>query len=722
MRDPRLEQHPACLAAKRRACDARRDAYAVAEAEAIVSGLAKWCREVLFHMDLIEAGSEGHGLSDLLTLPPAQLLSQAFCCISNAARRQSLEDGFTALIEGSKDDQSKVPAWLFGWALAKALVDELAANNESPRHLLSRLWNLVKSQDLVRRAFRDSLRERLHNSPSAPSAILSELETVINDINSNPGIGVFSSEREDYVASVDAWRSTPSIDRLWKDREVRFQYDLLDMVADILPAARADVLIRLDHFDFPHPINQVLEHQFILHDRDEIAAALKDAPRCSDDGRSWNHRLLALLVLRTADGHCDALWRAVRQADNSDDADSNVMKTVKATLIPWFEDLGRIVMARPDGQFLGPQWLFMKVADERMDRARNRIAGDRSRGHVPQNDLIEWIAIGLSKAGLTAGTIDALIDFPDVSAVDKPAPVGLASHDGENTKPRLGALFMMSLVDHLIDDAVRKCGSAPPRASAEDGQRLLDLLDGLLASRDSAFEVEARLDPATNDLPASCFGYLLANAEEPAERWRQSWDRLTEQRRRVQYWSHTNDGDALAPTLFLLAVGTSGIAWLLSPPHSGVDKARKLWRELFDRARECWLTITLSHLVEHIETHIRRLFTWHPTVFGESVVGGDVSEPNMTRATDGYGLLLAQDLDLLGGDDLTLATCCVNAYRNGATAATMDYVLKYNSGHIGAVLRQFEEWQKLERNVRRSPHVVEVLAELRAKIRQLGRV
>ena len=42
------------------------------------------------------------------------------------------------------------------------------------------------------------------------------------------------------------------------------------------------------------------------------------------------------------------------------DIDSRVRETTKTTLESWFEDLGRIVMARLDGQFLGSQWLLMK--------------------------------------------------------------------------------------------------------------------------------------------------------------------------------------------------------------------------------------------------------------------------------------------------------------------------------------------------------------------------
>ena len=89
------------------------------------------------------------------------------------------------------------------------------------------------------------------------------------------------------------------------------------MIPGILPTYRAAILDQLDRFDFPHPIRQILRHNTILHDRDEIKAMLKDAPLCSKNGRCWNGKLLALLVLQTAEDHCHALWQAIRHSRTS---------------------------------------------------------------------------------------------------------------------------------------------------------------------------------------------------------------------------------------------------------------------------------------------------------------------------------------------------------------------------------------------------------------------
>lgn len=538
-------------------------------------------------------------------------------------------------------------------------------------------------------------------------SILSDLEAKISDINANPGIGTYAGDRDAFNAFVEAWRSSPSIDELWQAQGDSFlvHYDVLDIIPSILPTDRAAILDRLDRFDFPHPIRQILRHNTILHNRDEIAATLKAAPRCTADGQSWNGRLLALLVLKSAEEHCRDRWQELHQEKNFDDDNSEVREEMKKTFASWFEELGCIVMARPDGEFLGPQWLLMKVVDERLDRARRDRIGDRVHEYLWQDDLIEWITLGLSKAGLTAGTIATLVDFPEIPAVSGLAPVRSELCDDEKTPPRLGALSMMALMDHMIG-----------KASAEDGQKLLNYLDVLLASRDPAFEVESLLNSGTSDLPVNCCGYVLALVEKPAERWRQSWNQLIEQRRRAQHWNQMDDADALAPSLFLLAVGTSGIDWLLSSSHNRPDKAKELWRELFDGARECWLTISLTHLAKRIETHIARLFARHPMVFYDSVSQGDTSKPNVAHDT-GYSERLAQDLDLLGGDDLMLAICCLNASRNGATPAVIDEVLKRNSGYFDTILRQFEQWQKeLERPVRRRPDIVEALAKLREEI------
>lgn len=711
MRDPLLDQNNSYLAERRKARDVvRKEAGGLADAEAIVSGLAEWCQDVLFNTHLIETENEGHGLSGLLTLSPADSPLKAFQNIPDATRRKSLEEGFAALMEGSENDQRDVLAWLFGQALAKGFIDELAAKNKPTKHLLAGLWNLVKQQDLVHHALENSLQELLQNSPSAHSAILSDFKKQINDINTNPGIGtLYPKDRENFDTFVDEWLSNPSIDELWHAQEDLFpvQYDVLDIIPSILPTDRVAILNCLDRFDFPHPIRQVLRHYTILHDRDVIAATLKDAPICSEDGRSWNGRLLALLVLQTAEDHYHALWQAVPQAEIMDDADLNLRETTKTTLVSWFEELGHIIMSRPDGRFLGPQWLLKNVTDKRQ----------------PQIDLIKWIAHGLSKAGLTAEMIAEFVDFPDSPSSGAFAPTRSEPPDDENTSTRLGALSLMGMINHMRGNV-----------SVGDRQQLLDRLDVLLASRDPAFEnwinifvvelqnsarkAEYLLSSGIPDLPTTYCGYLLANEENPAKRWRQSWNRLIEQRRRAQHSHQTKDAKALAPSLFFIAAGISCINCLLSPPQSCPDKAKELWRELFNGARDCWLTIPSTHLTKCMEMLIGWLFAQHPIVFGNSVPPGEASESNMEHDTSAYIECLAQDLDLLGGDDFVLTICCLNASCS-ATPEIIDKVLKRNSGHFDAILQQFEQWQELERPSRKETKIVEALAKLRQKIEAL---
>ena len=73
MRDRILDQGNVFLAALRTAYDAAQAAAeGLPDAEPIVSGLADWCRDVVFKPFWMETRDERGGLSDLLTLPPSQ--------------------------------------------------------------------------------------------------------------------------------------------------------------------------------------------------------------------------------------------------------------------------------------------------------------------------------------------------------------------------------------------------------------------------------------------------------------------------------------------------------------------------------------------------------------------------------------------------------------------------------------------------------------------------
>ena len=710
MRDPILDQGNAYLAALRTAYDAAQHAAeGLADAEPIVSGLADWCRGVVFKPVWMETRDERGGLSDLLTLPSSQSPLQVLECVPDATRRESLGEAFSGLMEDRKDDQSNVVAWFLGRALAKGLIAELSKVEAQAGPLIAEARSLIGSQDIVHRAFEESLREGLRDSPAARSAIRSTLDSWLNEINANPGIGTYSIERNSFSTLVDEWRKDPSIHALWKAREAPcpVHYDALEILPIILPTDRAALLERLDGFRFPEPIRQVLQHPTILHDRDEIAAALTDAPPCSDapcsdDGGAWNRSLLAPLVLETAESHCRALWEAAYLAAEPDNGAAKAADHIRVTLSSWFEELGRIIMARRDGRFLGSQWLLMKVSDERLDRARHRRAGNQLDHLLRDVDLIEWIARGLFGAGLTDDQIAPFADLPDISATGDLAPSLPAPRSDDSVRPRLAALSVMCLSGQLAIEV-----------SAGEERNLLDALDALLASRDSGFESESPLENGGHGVPASCFGRLLAGKERPAERWRQSWDLLAEQRRRVQHWQQTRDGDALAPSEFLLAVGLAGIDWLISPPDSRRDEAGRLWREVFDGARDGWLTISVRHLKEQIETCIGRLFARHPKVFCDALGDAYASDRGLVDRNESYADLLSRDLDLLGGNDLMVAVCCLNVCDNGASPGDLDDVLRRNSGRLDAILRQFERWQRLEREVRRRPGIVEALARFR---------
>ena len=708
MRDSLFDHDNPYLAATKRAAAAAHDeARQLLDAEDLVLKVAQWCRQALFGTGVLDDRTEGHDLSDLLALPESTSLP--FELVRDANRRRSLQDGFTALLENREHQRKNVAAWLFGTSLANAIVKQFMAADDSTGRVLLGVWKLVGSSELLSVAFGETLPGLLRQSPLAFDAILSDLKTRFNDINREPGIGTYSSERQAFSAFVATLRSEKSMLEIWLARDPWFpvHYDLLGLVPVILRVDRLRVLDLVDSFDFPHPIRQILQHHTILHDRGEISAALEAAPICSDDKRSWNHRLTVLLILEAAEQHCHERWQIARRTEDPDGAPLATMEDTTAVLSSWVEGLARIVMGRRDGPFLGSQWLLLKTVDERADRARGVNAEDQRQDHLRQDDLIEWIALGLSKAGLSGGDLAALVDFPDIPKPGKISPAPPDPPDTRQTPVRLGGLSMITVLDHMIDEESRV-----------DSETQLARLDALLAVRDPAFEKEATLNPTAGNLPANSCGFLFARAEEPALRWRYSWDLLIEQRRRVQHWRETQDGDALAPSLFLLAAGTAGVDWLTN--HGRRGKAGDLWHEVFDGARECWLTISLAHLVERVETHIGRLFARHPMVFGESEGHADCPEPETAPAVDDYSEVLARDLGFLGGNDLMLAICCLNAFRNGASPTTINYVLKGNSGQIDALLSQFERWQRYERPVRRRNDVLEELAGMRIELARLG--
>ena len=707
MRDARLEQHAGDPAFDRRRREAHYAANQYAETDQIVAGLAKWCCDTLFGNYVIDTRNHAYGLSALAAPLSATFPAHAFHSVSDAALRQSLEAGFKALVERRDHYQRDIIALLFGRSLAHAIGHVIDNNSSLIAEPLPTLWRLAWSDHLLGHSFVESLRDLLQRSSSVRSSILAVLETRIKEINRDPGVGVSLTDRDEFRATVGDWRSHPAIDRLRQYRFGRFRDDVLDLTADLLPAARGPVLALIDRLDFPHPIDQFLLRTTIWHDRDEIAAILEDAPPCSYDGQSWNRRLLALLALRVVDDHCDALWHAVHQESDSDGAGPQVMDTVKDTVVPWIEQLARTVIARSDGRFLAAQWLFTKISDERMNRPRDGRPEQARYGPLPRQELIEWVAQGLSNAGLSAKTIGSMVSFPSVPTTCSLAPGRLLGRHDDGPTPRSGALVTMCLLDEVNPEG--RDSSEPDR---------LDLLDGLLTYRDSAFEVEASVNLEPDDLPASCFGYLVAHALEPATRWRQSWDLLVEQRRRLQYWSKTMDSEALAPSLFLLSVGTSALAWLLSPPHGSSDKARTLWLQLFEQSRECWLTMSLTHMAEATARRIHRLFCWHPIVFGASTTPEGESEPDVKRTTNEYSELLARDLDFLGGDDLMVTICCLNAHRNGASPAIIRDVLELNSGRISTLLRQFERWQKLHGEAPARSPITSELAQLKTKMNE----
>ena len=672
---------------------ARTQAYDIFDVDRTVGDMATW-----FQKAILEYGGAAtlgrHSVAELLTHPgPARgSLGETSAGVDDPVLDPRLAEAVAALLRDEPHEWSDVAAILYGRTVALVLVREFEDQEEVVEPRATDLWSLGGFDDLAYVELVASLAKAIRAHRRAHAACLRWLERRVARVNDCPGEGAHVREREAFDHFVQEWRQHPSLDRLWRDAagaNFLVSFDGLYMAAPILMADPAGALSRLDALRFPQPLERILWHRSIRYDHNLLAKLLRSAPSCvrEKDEKEWNGSLLAVLLLNTIDEHCRSLWD-LWQKGATDDSDS-----ASTVLSSWIADLAGIVMDREDGGFLGTRWLLLKAMDERMERGRRRS------GDFAQTSMIEWIGDGLAKAGLTGSGIAKYADFTSSTDRDNPGGTPPPSSDDDRS-PRLSALAIMAMTDCMI-------GGDHTGAS-----KFLKRLDKLLISRDQELEEEAVLDVGATGFPASCVGYLLAYEGNPAERWKQSWRLLAEQRRTVQHWRQTKDADSMAPSLFLIASGIAALDWLCSETDARRPAPGEFWRVLFDAVRECWLTVQVTHLSERIENDIQRLFARHSMVF---------DSPNVKEApgqNSPYSEVLANDLSTLGGDDVLVAACCVRAYRNGdgTAASVLHQALQHDEERGYALLRQFEQWQEVERNARKNPGLTAAINEMRKAI------
>ena len=611
------------------------------------------------------------GLADSIPLAFLGYLgtsSEAFPDVATSNVR-GLRKGLDACLGRYDHELRDVSAVLLGQAASAALVQGLKAADSPADALVPRLFQLCGEDFLAYDVLTANLEEALREDEPARKAMLGYLLECVEDINGNPGKFVYESDREPFDSYVREWCESPSIVDLWRGyagQQFLPGFDHLNFVDAVLAAAPAETLRALDGFRFPQPLDWILTSTSIRQDRGRMTELVRLAPSSVDGDGMWNGSVLALLCLKEADNHCRDLWRASHQ--NGID-----FKEVQELLPVWLTQLAAVVANRNDGVFLATQWLLMKSMDERFER------GSRDEdGFLPQWEMVGWVGSGLVEAGLKGRDI-ANAGHPNVDA----------------EAGSLDVLASIAMLDQLDDNTVPDC------------RMLLSRLDDLLASRDPSFEAEANFDIGVTGFVDSTIGHLLAMEDCP-DRWKQSWDRLTEQRRIAQHWHHTKDSTALAPSLFLVRAGLAALDWLCSESFDRRHVAQTLWRTLFDAVRECWLTISLTHLTESIERDIGRLFCRHPAAFGASAAKPDANRP--------YSQLLADDLGALGGDDALMARCCELVSRNLQDQAHLHHALRCNSRQGRAVLEQFVRWQKLERRVKKQPQLCRAVETILAEM------
>ena len=607
--------------------------------------------------------------------------SEVFPDVAMCDVRDVLRNGLGACLGRYDHELRDVSALLLGRASSAALVDGLNAAHLSADTLVPKLFQLCGVDSLAYDTLFAALQRALGEDEPTRRAMLGYLGECVNDINLNPGKFVYEQDREPFDRFVREWREAPSIVALWRGNageQFLPSFDRLDFVDAVLSAAPAETLLVLDRLRFPQPLDWILSANSIRHDRDRMTELTQMAPGSVDCSGNWNGSVLALLLLKEADNHCRELWHAVRRSGAG-------FEEVRERIQSWLTQLAAMVVGRrEDGVFLATQWLLMKSMDERFER------GSKSEdGLLPQLEMSGWIGGGLAEAGLKGQDIATALH----PSTKRNAEGGLLRQGGESAN--LDTLALITLLDQLGDNTM------------PDSQALLSRLDVLLDSRDPGFEVEATLDVGVTVFVDLSIGYLLA-MEDSTDRWKRSWQLLTEQRRVVQHWRHTKDSNALAPSLFLVRAGLAALDWLCSESFDRREVAEALWRTMFDAVRECWLTISVIHLAKTIEHDIGRLFCRHPTVFGASA-----ATPNSNRS---YSQLLADDLGTLGGDDVVMARCCEMVSRNLQDQAHLHHALRCNSSQGYALLKQFVRWQQLERRVKRQPQHLQAVEEILAEM------
>ena len=656
--------------------EAVRQTKNIADVEQATKSLASRCLTFVRQRKLTDSAS---------TIPSAFLAylgaaSEVFPGAAAHDVRAGLRNGLDACLGYYEHEMRDVAALFLGRAASAALVEGLCAADPPADTLVPRLFRLCGVDSLSYDALTAALAGALSEDEQAREAMFTYLRQCVNDINQHPGKFIYQQDREPFTRYVQEWGESPSIVDLWRESAGQHflpTFDRLNFVDVLLRVVPAETLEVLDRLRFPQPIDWILATNSIRYDRDRMIELVQLAPNSVDCDGKWNGSVLALLLLRETDNHCRELYRTVDQ----NDAD---FRDVQDLLHSWLTQLAAVVVGRDDGMFLAAHWLLMKSMDERFGR---RSWGEGA--FLPQLEMVGWIGSTLVEAGLRGRNIASAL-HPNVE------------HSAEGGSLRgfcetvsLDTLALTELLDRLADDSV------------PDSRMLLSRLDGLLANRALGFEVEATFDVGVTGFVDSSIGYLLA-MEDCTDRWKQSWDLLAEQRRVVQHWRHTKDSNALAPSLFLVRAGLAALDWLCSESFNRREVAETLWRTMFDAVRECWLTISVTHLTQSIERDLGRLFCRHPTVFGASTAKPDSNRP--------YSQLLADDLRTLGGDDALMARCCELVSRNLQDQVHLHDALRCNSSQGSASLRQFLCWQDLERRVKRQPQLRQAVEKILAEM------
>ena len=151
-----------------------------------------------------------------------------------------------------------------------------------------------------------------------------------------------------------------------------------------------------------------------------------DPPRPRRDRRFAKRPLLTLLTTtgagtvaslpcsfsKPSNTHARDLLKVACRPDFRGDVSDTAVEETYATLSAWLCDVAHVVIRRDDGRYLTSQWLHLKMADARSQRARHPFRSNLPPRVLNEEHLFGWITHGVAAAGFTTRDLRSFVNVP----------------------------------------------------------------------------------------------------------------------------------------------------------------------------------------------------------------------------------------------------------------------------------------------------------------------